>query len=81
MENVKKSLKKHGKSLKKQLTGRISYNIITQCDEVRKLLSQSPGKGVFISGFGHFRDYSFALTTRKYLHSRISAVIQTIVDK
>lgn len=45
--------------MKKQLTERSLYNIITKCDEVRRLLSQSPGEGVFISGFGHFRDYFF----------------------
>ena len=35
-----KSAKKHGKTMKKLLTGTYPCNIITQCDVVRKLLSQ-----------------------------------------
>lgn len=67
--------------MKKQLTDGFPYNIITQCDEVRKLPSQSPGEGVFISGFGHFRDY-FLHRVPGIIYFRGSpAVIQTIVDK
>ena len=32
---------------KKQLTGKVPYNIITQCDVVRDTLANSPGDGIY----------------------------------
>ena len=81
MKKRHRKWKNCGKNMKKQLTDGFPYNIITQCDEVRKLPSQSPGEGVFISGFGHFRDY-FLHRVPGIIYFRGSpAVIQTIVDK
>ena len=41
---------------KKQLTGKVPYNIITQCDVVRDTLANSPGDGIYqrFRTFPHF---------------------------
>ena len=49
-KNVENFLKKRNfveNYKKKQLTDKVPYNIITQCDVVRDTLANSPGDGIY----------------------------------